>query len=85
MEELPDITTGISKPGLFEKFKLQLQKDFENCGLEGKFAVDLIAEYNLILNTVHLEVEKMNKLLHPVMFVFGRYYCHRKNAWRRNW
>lgn len=61
MEELPDISTGISKPGLFEKFKLQLQKDFENCGLEGTFAVDLIADYDLILNAVHLEVEKINK------------------------
>ncbi|MBP7808003.1 MAG: hypothetical protein KA163_01800 [Bacteroidia bacterium] len=61
MEELPDIITGISKPDLFVKFKLQLQKDFENCSLEGIFATHLVADYNLILSAVLLEVEKINK------------------------
>ncbi len=61
MEELPDIITGISKPDLFEKFKMQLQKDFENCSLDGRFATNLIPDYNLILSAVFLEVEKINK------------------------
>ncbi len=61
MEELPDLNTGISKPDLFEKFKLQLQKDFENCGLDGKFAINLIPDYDFIFNLVNLEVEKINK------------------------
>lgn len=61
MDELPDINTGISKPDLFEKFKMQLQKDFEFCGLDGKFAVDLTPDFDLILKVVHLEVEKINK------------------------
>ena len=61
MEELPDINTGISKPGLFEKFKIQLKKDFENCGIEGSFADNLVPEFNSILETVNIEVEKINK------------------------
>lgn len=61
MEELPDIITGISKPDLFEKFKIQVKKDFENCSLDGNFAADLIGDYNVILNAVHSEVEKINK------------------------
>ncbi len=61
MEELPDIITGISKPDLFEKFKLQLQKDFEFCGLDGRFAAYLIPDYGSIFNFVHTEVEKLNK------------------------
>lgn len=62
MEELPDLNTGISKPDLFAKFKLQLQKDFENCGLDGKFAATLIPDYDVIFNHVILEVEKINKI-----------------------
>lgn len=61
MEELPDINTGISKPGLFNKFKIQLKKDFENCGLDGAFTDSLIPDFNLILDRVNAEVEKINK------------------------
>lgn len=61
MDELPDIITGISKPDLFEKFKMQLQKDFENCSLEGNFAAKFNPDYKSILKAVHLEVEKINK------------------------
>lgn len=61
MSELPDINSGISKPELFEKFKLQLQKDFENCNLNGSFATDLIRDYDAILGKVHLEVEKIGR------------------------
>jgi len=62
MEELPDIITGISKPDLFLKFKMQLQKDFENCGLNGEFADALVADFDLILNAVESEIEKLNKI-----------------------
>ncbi len=61
MEELPDIITGISKPDLFVKIKMQLQKDFGNCNLERIFATQLVADYKLILSAVLLEVEKINK------------------------
>lgn len=62
MDELPDIITGISKPDLFEKFKTQLQKDFEGAGLNGDFANELIQDYNSILKTIELEIEKVNTL-----------------------
>jgi hypothetical protein len=61
MDELPDIITGISKPDLFQKFKAQLQKDFEFCSLDGKFATELTPDFDLILKLVHLEVEKISK------------------------
>lgn len=62
MEELPDISSGISKPGLFEKFKEQLKKDFEGSGLNGDFASTLEPDYNMILNTMMLELDRVNKL-----------------------
>ena len=62
MDELPDIITGISKPDLFEKFKIQLQKDFEGAGLNGDFANALQQDYNVILEMIEVEVEKINKL-----------------------
>ena len=60
MEELPDLNMGISKPDLFEKFKTQLKKDFENCGLDSGFTENLIPDYDFIFNLVNLEVEKIN-------------------------
>jgi hypothetical protein len=62
MDELPDINSGISKPELFEKFKLQLQKDMEYCGLNGKFVSELIPEYQFIVNVLHSELEKITKI-----------------------
>lgn len=62
MEELPDIITGISKPDLFHKFKLQLKKDFEGAGLNGDFADSLIQDYNSILEVIVSEIKKVNRL-----------------------
>ncbi len=62
MDEFPDITTGISKPDLFEKFKLQLQKDFEGAGLNGDFANDLKQDHYSILKVIEIEIEKINRL-----------------------
>jgi hypothetical protein len=62
MDELPDINAGISKPDLFEKFKAQLQKDFEFCNLDGTFAIDIIPDFDRILKVVHSEVEKINRV-----------------------
>lgn len=62
MDELPDIITGISKPDLFGKFKIQLQKDFEGAGLNGDFANGLTQDYNAVLVEIQIEVEKINKL-----------------------
>ena len=61
MDDLPDIITGISKPDLFEKFKMQLQKDFEGAGLNGDFAGTLSPDYNALLEVIKFEVEKINR------------------------
>ncbi len=61
MEELPDLNTGISKPDLFEKFKIQLKKDFEICGLDTEFISNLIPDYDLIFNLLNIEIEKINR------------------------
>lgn len=62
MNKLPDINTGISKPELFEKFKLQLQKDLEYCGLNGQFVKGLIPDYQLIVVTICTELETIAKI-----------------------
>jgi hypothetical protein len=61
MEELPDIINGISKPDLFLKFKLQLQKDFETSNLNGDFAQTLPQDFDLIINVLITEIEKITK------------------------
>jgi hypothetical protein len=60
-EDLPDINQGILKPELFEKFKLQLQKDFENCGVDGTFCNCLKADYDLIFQELYNSVKQINK------------------------
>ena len=62
MEELPDILNGITKPDLFEKFKLQLQKDFDNCSINSGFVNTLVADFDSILNSLGYEIEKLNKI-----------------------
>jgi hypothetical protein len=61
MSELPDIQTGISRPELFELFKSQLKKDFESCGLDGTFADNLHPDFDLIIEKVSKEVQKLLK------------------------
>lgn len=60
-DQLPDINQGISKPDLFEKFKLQLQKDFESCGVNGEFCVSLTANYDSIHTTLMRELSLISK------------------------
>jgi len=62
MNELPDISSGISKPDLFEKFKLQLQKDFEYCGLNAQFVPALIPDYQSITGSLYTELERIAKI-----------------------
>lgn len=60
-DELPDINQGILKPDLFEKFKMQLQKDFENCGVDAAFCNTLKAEYDFIFHEIYTEVKRITK------------------------
>ena len=61
MDNLPDIITSISKPDLFEAFKIQLKKDFDNCGLNSDFMTKLIPDYNFILDLLSKEVSLIIK------------------------
>lgn len=60
-DQLPDINQGISKPDLFEKFKLQLQKDFETCGVNGEFSILLAPNYDSIHATLVRELSLISK------------------------
>lgn len=60
-DQLPDINQGISKPDLFEKFKQQLQKDFESCGVNGEFSVSLTANYDSIHAILVRELSQVSK------------------------
>jgi hypothetical protein len=71
--DLPDINQGILKPDLFEKFKQQLQKDFETCSLECGFSKTLVSDYDLILSVISSEIRtishspgKLNELLYRI-------------------
>jgi hypothetical protein len=61
MKDLPDIRTSISKPGLFGAFKIQLKKDFENCGINSDFSDELIADFDFILQLLSTEVNHIIK------------------------
>ena len=58
--DLPDINQGILKPDLFEKFKQQLQKDFETCSLECGFSKTLVSDYDLILSVISSEIRTIS-------------------------
>ncbi|MBL7895998.1 MAG: hypothetical protein JNK50_11955 [Bacteroidia bacterium] len=60
-DQVPDIITGISKPDLFEKFKQQLQKDFESCGVNGEFSASLTANYDSIHERLVKELSQISK------------------------
>ncbi len=73
-ESLPDIITGLTKPDLFEKFKNQLKKDFENCSLDSDFCNQINSNFNDLLLSLARQVEtisknfpgKLNELLYRV-------------------
>jgi hypothetical protein len=59
MSDLSDNISALSKPDLFEAFKLQLIKDLENCGLNADFVRTLTADYETILTSVARDVKKI--------------------------
>ncbi len=61
MNELPDIRISISKPDLFEAFKMQLKKDFDNCGVSSDFMEKMIPEFDFILNLLSEEIVRIIK------------------------
>lgn len=73
-DSLPDINLGLTQPDLFEKFKNQVKKDFENCSLDSAFCNDLSSVYADLLNILASQVEliskkysgKLNELLYRI-------------------
>lgn len=73
-EILPDINVGLTKPDLFEKFKIQIKKDFENCGLNTGFCEQLVQDYNSVVALLEKEIVhicksyslKLNELLYRI-------------------
>lgn len=73
-ESLPDINIGLTKPDLFEKFKVQLKKDFDNCALESGFCNELTSNYHELLRILELQLDiigkkfsgKLNELLYRI-------------------
>lgn len=61
MDNLPDLIKSISKPDLFEAFKVQLKKDFDNCGLSSDFITELIPDFEFILNILCVEINPIGK------------------------
>lgn len=61
-ENLPDILTGITRKDLFEKFRLQLRKDFESCALQGSFCDELQQNYEMIKQVILTEIEKTGRI-----------------------
>jgi hypothetical protein len=59
MSDLPDNLTALSKPDLFEAFKLQLIKDVEYCGLNADFVITLTADYEIIFTSAARFVKKI--------------------------
>ena len=69
-----EITNQISKPNIFELFKLQLKKDFENSNLDIAFIDDLNADYTQITDELEIVLKdliansshKLNELLYRI-------------------
>lgn len=60
-ESLPDINVGLTKPDLFEKFKIQLKKDFDNCALTSEFCNDLKANNLELIDVLLAQLDIINK------------------------
>ncbi len=62
MSELPDNFSALAKPDLFEAFKAQVKKDFENCALNSEFVLKMDPDYGMLLQLIAVEVEVIIKL-----------------------
>ena len=58
MENLPDIKNQLSSRGLFDAFKVQLAKDFEQANFPADFVGALEPNYNLIHSKIVNELHR---------------------------
>ncbi len=61
MHHLPNIINQLSSKDLFEAFKLQLTKDFEQSNFPAAFVNNLQPNYNQILEEISAELYKNEK------------------------
>lgn len=61
MQNQPDIRNQISRKDLFDAFKTQLSKDFEQSNFPAGFVDTLTPDYLSILETITLELERNEK------------------------
>lgn len=61
MSELPDIRTQLTSRDLFDAFKIQLAKDFEQSNLPADFVAALEPDYAAILECIAGELQRHEK------------------------
>lgn len=61
MDNLPDIKYQLSSKALFEAFKIQLAKDFEQSNFSADFVANLEPDYNSILEKIVFELQNNEK------------------------
>lgn len=61
MQNLPDINYQLSGKDLFDAFKLQLAKDFEQSNFPSAFAADLEPDYRGIVEKIAHEIQLNEK------------------------
>ncbi|MCU0368028.1 MAG: hypothetical protein MUF39_04275 [Cyclobacteriaceae bacterium] len=61
MENLPEITNQLSSKGLFDAFKIQLSKDFEQSNFPADFVNSLEPDYQSIHQKIAVELQHNEK------------------------
>jgi hypothetical protein len=61
MENLPEITNQLSSKELFNAFKIQLAKDFEQCNFPADFVALLDPDYKSIHQQIEYELQRSEK------------------------
>ena len=61
MQNLPDIQNQLSSKGLFDTFKKQLAKDFEQSNFPSEFVDGLEPDYNSIHSKIAFELQRHEK------------------------
>lgn len=61
MQNLPDISNQLSSSDLFDAFKKQLKKDFEQSNLSADFVETIEQDYESIHSTILFELQRSEK------------------------
>lgn len=58
---LPEVINGLSQADLFELFRQQLRKDFEESGAEAQFTMDLPSDFGQLLECIARQLARIDK------------------------